>query len=123
MTSQYRLGVSESPRMTQPPKTPEAKDWKRTVGAVLVFLAIGAGMVLFIIARHEHQSRRITAWAAQNGYTLAGDVQRAYLDTGPFLLNLEEDEVFRVDLEDATHQRRTAWFRFRLMGMEQAWKD
>ena len=109
--------------MTGPPKTPESKNWKQTVGAVLLLLAIGAGMVMFIIARHESQGRRISEWAAQNGYTLAGDVRRAYLDTGPFLLNLEDDEVFPVDLEDANHQRRTAWFRFRLMGMERAWKD
>jgi hypothetical protein len=96
-------------------------NFKRNVTTVILSLAAIAVIVFILIDQHESQKSRIADWATQNGYNAVEIRKAGFFEPSPFVLNNEHDDLFRAELEDASHHRRTSWFRFRLLGMEQAW--
>ena len=102
------------------PRPSNCKRAATTCVLILTTIVVGA---LIPIGNHSSQKAPTAEWAGQNGY-LAVEIREAGIfEASTFLLNNEHDNIFRAELEDASHQRRTSWFRFRLLGIEQAWKD
>ncbi len=88
--------------------------------AITAMIFVG---VFALVGKHGSQRARVAEWATQHGFAVVGEIRsRMLLEPCPFLLNDEHDDILRAGLEDAEHRRRTAWFRFRLLGMEQSWE-
>ncbi|MDG3005982.1 PEP-CTERM sorting domain-containing protein [Paludisphaera mucosa] len=113
----------ESLPMNTEPVSPEPTRQKLNVKACLAAVAIIVVVVVALVANHDSRKARVSEWAAQNGYSVVGEVRtRSFLEPCPFVLDDEHDDVYRAELEDAGRQKRTAWFRFHFVGMEQAWE-
>jgi hypothetical protein len=94
---------------------------KEFLWLVLLLLVVVLGVCGMFFARNSDREY-ITNWAAESGYELIS-VEETWFDHGPFWFVDDDDRIYRVEVRDEREHPRTSYFRFRLFGVDQAWKE
>lgn len=76
----------------------------------LLVIAMVIVFGLGLNAQRERHNQQIRDWTAQNGYQIVGDINKKYLNHGPFWWRTDsDDDVYEVMIEDGNHQRHELW--------------
>lgn len=93
------------------------KDFLKIAGIVLLLFVVGYA----ICARRDREKNIIREWAEANDYQIVS-IEATVFDHGPFWLVDDDDQVYRVVVNDSQNDRVT-YFWFGLFGHEQKWSN
>lgn len=86
-------------------------DFFKAVGTIVVVVAVLALLVWGSIAGDRSNRAKIDSWTAEHRYRII-EVEKPSFSTGPFWFSDDEDDHYRVEVEDSDHVRKVIWFRF-----------